>query len=155
MKRAVHTPYSPVSLSHQYRSLHLLGTGFLWMGEILLSTNSRCLRFFLSQLVICFSSSSTTLIYLFTSASVPSPHYLLISHQSGFITHSLTLHSKRVPSAPPHHRFRSYCLRSCPHHLIIPSLYNNPLLFCTMAPLSPSLYNLILSLYDCPRRYTR
>ncbi|KAG1844834.1 hypothetical protein DFJ58DRAFT_731103 [Suillus subalutaceus] len=30
IKRAVHTPYVSVSLSHQYRSLRLLGTGFFY-----------------------------------------------------------------------------------------------------------------------------
>lgn len=46
-----------------------------------------------SQLAICFSSPPTTLIYPFTSASVPSHPYIRISHRTGVIAHSLTSHS--------------------------------------------------------------
>ncbi|KAG1884457.1 hypothetical protein F4604DRAFT_1919664 [Suillus subluteus] len=79
-----------IALCHQYLSLRLLRTVFLRIGKILPSTNG---RFSLSQPAIRSSSSSTACICLFTIASIPSRHYLLMNHQTGVITHSLASHS--------------------------------------------------------------
>lgn len=131
------------------------------MSEVLPSANG---QFSPShQLAPRFPNSSTSLIYLFTSASIPSRHYLLMNHETGIITHSLTPHSSVYYHRPFVIAFVP--IASLPVHItsfsIILSLYDppsllyNPLLFCTTAPFPPSLYNPPLSLYDCPRRYTR
>ncbi|KAG1753394.1 hypothetical protein EDB19DRAFT_827571 [Suillus lakei] len=65
------------------------------------------LRFSLSQPATHSPSSSTNLIYLFTS--VPSHHYLLMNHEPGVITF-IKLSFERVPSLPVRRRFHSYCL---------------------------------------------
>lgn len=118
------------------------------MGEILLSTNGRCLSDSLlpTGYLLLKPADDLDLSIHQCISPIPSLH----TYQPPNWSHRTFINFafKRVTSPPIRHRFRSYCLRSCPHHLIVLSLYNNPLLFCAISPLSPSLY-------DCPRRYTR
>ncbi|KIK45350.1 hypothetical protein CY34DRAFT_541083 [Suillus luteus UH-Slu-Lm8-n1] len=106
-----HTPYLSVSRSHRYRPLLTIFHG--WR------------KFSHSPPVTRFSSSWTSLIYLFANASISSRHYF----KTGIITF-INFPSKRVPSPPVRHRFHFYCLRAYP----LLFLYNKPLLFCTTAP---------------------
>ncbi|KAG2030829.1 hypothetical protein BDR03DRAFT_973948 [Suillus americanus] len=137
MKRAVHIPYSSVSLFHQYWSLRLLGAGFFTDGgNSPFNKRQVSLRFSRSQLAIFFSRSST--IY--------SP-----AHQS----HYIRVISYQLPNWS-HHTFINFAFKACtitahlssllfllhPFLLIFLSLYNYALLFCTTVPLSPSLCNL-------------
>lgn len=95
------------------------------MSEVLPSANGRFSPSLLSTNWLCSPSPSTSLI---TGASIPSRHYLLMNHETGIITHSLTPHSSVYYHRPFVIAFIP--IVSLPVHItsfsIVVSLYDRP-----------------------------
>lgn len=108
MKCAVRTPCFPISWSHHCRSLNPFGTWFCyrWTGFFLQRTAdpSPILPFPTGYSLF----DNLDLIITSTSDCIPSCHCLLMSHQTGVITHYFNSAFKRIPSPPLRHRFRAY-----------------------------------------------